>query len=183
MNARTRSAALADYEKALSGFDAYTFNQPGAESSPSTRAGPGRAVASRRNAASVPGNLADAYVTHFLEKFHLAQLARRESWLPQLKQHVGSAAWAQAQLIAGVLNVAWDAQVLLPDRQGTSQQLFDAWRSTPAVANAIYRGQVRVDVPLARIQAWKEGCSQQATAAAEPNGTPATRPSNFRASG
>jgi hypothetical protein len=174
-NARARQAVLADYEKALAGFDCYTLDQawhrvvahhtgwnwPGcgdlvkaAEFFAPRRRGPSKEEQRREQARE----MADAYTARFLEKFHLAKLAGQEGWLKPLKQYVEAAAWVQAQLIAGVVNVGWDAQVLMPDRSGpsSSQELFDAYRSTTAVDNAIHRGQIRVEVPKDRIRQWQE---------------------------
>src|SRR5262249_55396143 len=105
MNARARSAVLADYENALAGFDAHILDQAwrrvvahhakwtwpswgelvtAAEFFSPRRHG-GSDQEQRREQAQA---MADAYIAHFLEKFHLAKLARREGWLPQLKQYV-----------------------------------------------------------------------------------------------
>jgi hypothetical protein len=203
MNARARAAVLADYENALSGFDAHTLGQAwqrvtahhtswtwpscgelvkAAEFFAPRRRGPSEEEQKREQARE----LADAYTARFLEKFHLARLARHEGWLEPLKHYVEAAAWVQAQLIAGVVHVGWDAQVLLPEPigQGGSQALFDAYRATTAVANAVARGQVRVEVPKDRIAAWKEAARHQAAGMATNGpslGNPAARPDGQRA--
>jgi hypothetical protein len=175
MNARASVAILADYEHALSGFDAHTLDQAwrrvvaqhtgwawpscgelvrAAEFFSPRRHGKSDQEQRREQAQA----MADAYTARFLEKFHLARLARREGWLPQLKQYVEGAALVQAQLIQRVVHTAWDLYVLVPDQigQGTSQELFDAYKAMPAVANAVARGQIRVEVPKPRIRQWQE---------------------------
>jgi hypothetical protein len=177
MNARARAAALADYENALSDFDAHTLDQAWrrivAQHTGWTWPGCGELVRAaeffspRRHCKSEQEQrllqaqeMADAYTARFLEKFHLAKLARQQGWLAPLQEYVAAAALVQAQLIAGVVHVGWDAQVLVPDRigQASSQELFDAYRATTAIANAVARGKIRVDVPEARIRQWKAAC-------------------------
>jgi hypothetical protein len=174
MNARARAGVLADYENALAGFDAHTLDQAwrrvvaqhtrwtwptcgelvkAAEFFSPRRQGPSEEEKRRMHAKA----LADTYTHRFLETFHLAKLADREGWLPPLRKYVEAAAWVQAQLIAGVIHTDWNLRLLVPDQigQGSSQELFDAYRATFAVANAVHRGHIRVEVPKARIQQWQ----------------------------
>jgi hypothetical protein len=193
MNARARTAVLADYENALAGLDAHALDQAwhrivaqptrwtwptlgelvkAAEFFTPRRRGPGEEERRRLHARA----LADTYTARFLETFHVAKLARQEGWLIPLHRYVDAAAWVQAQRIVGVINTGWDPNILVPEQigQGTSQELFDAYCATPAVANAIHRGQIRVDVPKARIEHWKEECRQQAANEAAKQGRAAS---------
>jgi hypothetical protein len=162
-----REQMLADYEQALSPFDADTLGKAWAKVVSEHRywcwPNAGTLVAACR--AFAPSeeqrrqralDMADAYTARYFKTSQLAKLAQREGWRPQLRQYVEAAAWVQAECICGVRSIGWSPDILLPHAEDhhSSREMFVAYR--PAVEQAVKHGRIRVHVPAERIRAWRE---------------------------
>ena len=176
--------ALADYEAALANFDRGVLAQawvkvvaahdywcwptPAAFVAACESFAPRRPVPSeeerRREKAQ---SLADDFVGRYLKTSKLAKLARRECWLPPLRDYVQEAAWVQAQLLCGVRAIGWTPHTLLGDEATfrSSQEAFDAYR--PQAEKAVKEGEIRVTVPRALIRQWKEAAAAEGGRAAD----------------
>lgn len=176
-DAQAQARALAAYEQALAGFDRdalqkgwdkvvagqtyWVWPNPGTIAEAcrqcAKRSLPTGEEEQRRQQAL---DLAEAYTARYLKTSHLAKLARREGWSGRLREYVADAAWVQAQLIAGVRHLGWNA--CLAEDFGpfrSSQQAFEEYRQT--IEPAIERGQIRVAVPKSRIRQWRFGQAAQ----------------------
>jgi len=170
-NQQAQQRALAAYEKALAGFDRNTLQRgwenvvarqarwvwPSpriiVEACRKCRPKPRLSAEQQRTQKAIA--LAEAYTAQFMKTSYLAKLAREEGWAGRLRDYVADAAWVQAQLLAQVSNVGWNAR--LADGLGqfrSSQEAFAAYRKT--IAEALEQGEIRVSVPRSRVQAWKE---------------------------
>jgi hypothetical protein len=169
---QAQQRALAAYEKALAGFDRATLERAW-EKVVARQAGwvwpnPRTIVDACRQCQPRPTppsdqeqrqqhalDLAEAYTAQFMKTSYLARLARQEGWAGPLRDYVADAAWVQAQLLAQVKRIGWNAR--LADGLGpfrSSQEAFAAYRQT--ISAAIKDGEIHVRVPRSRICSWKE---------------------------
>jgi hypothetical protein len=175
-DAQARERALAAYEQALARFDRDTlqhaWDRVVADQAFWVWPNPGTIVAACRQCeprTKPPGEeeqrqakalaMAEEYAGRYMKTSQVAKLAKREGWAIWLREYVADAAWVQAQLICKVQHIGWNAK--LADGLGhfsSSAEAFEQYRRTPAVVNAVERGQVRIHIPAARIREWKEHC-------------------------
>jgi len=175
---QAQARALAAYEKGLERFDRETLQRAWdkvvAEQEFWVWPNPGTIVTACRQCeprTKPPGEeeqrqakareMAEEYAGRYMKTSQLAKLAKREGWSGRLCEYVADAAWVQAQLICKVQHIGWNAK--LAEGLGhfrSSAEAFEQYRHTPAAANAVQRGQVRVHVPAARTREWKEHCRQ-----------------------
>lgn len=171
-NAEAQARALAAYERVLAGFDAGTLQRgwdkviaehdfwgtwpnPAMIAEACRQAQPKPPPPDQEQRRQKALDLAEAYTAQFMQTAQLAKIARREGWSGYLRGYVADAAWVQAQLIAQVKNIGWNAR--LADGLGrfhSSAEAFAAYRQT--IADQVKGGQIRVSVPRARILSWKE---------------------------
>src|SRR5581483_1682263 len=93
----------------------------------------------------------------------------------RLREWITDAAWIQAQRIARVQNIGWNARLAEGiGRFHPSQEAFAAYRKT--IEKPVQRGQIRVHVSSTRIHQWKEERQQhQAGKGRELEGKPCHR--------
>jgi len=105
-------------------------------------------------------DMADAYTTRYMKTSQVAKLGRKEGWSGHLREYVYDAARVQAQLIAGVQHIGWNAQLAREVGQfRSSSEAFVAYRET--IRQPVESGHIRVTVPRNRMREWKEQCARK----------------------
>jgi hypothetical protein len=98
--------------------------------------------------------LADRYFRDYRRRSLLARRAAAEGWLEPLLHFVRESAWVQAQLLAEVTPLGWDASLARHlGKFHSSAEAFAAFRWT--IAGAVDRGRIEVRVPPSLLREWK----------------------------
>jgi hypothetical protein len=103
------------------------------------------------------GALRDAYVQKFMRHSQYAERARSGGYEREMARYVEAAAHVQSQMICGRHGEGYEHGVLFPGRErdkAAENEFFARAREQAAT------GAIRVRIPLALIERWKEGAEK-----------------------
>jgi hypothetical protein len=99
----------------------------------------------------------DEYVRRFMQTTQAAVRAREVGYEAELKRYVQAVAHVQAQFIEGRKDIGYSSGVLFPGRV-RDKEAEDEWFARQKEQGAT--GSIRVRVPLALVERWKDGAQK-----------------------